>query len=383
MPRPSLSALSASRPTGDLFTWDWGSTTTPAGLTLARSGTVYQISNAAQSTLQSFGTDVWDYEVASDGTRRVYVLPGYTNKLTSPHAYSGSDGNWTALFGTYSAPGGTGPDGSTLTGNHRCQLSSTQTGAYYDHVTSAPLVFSMWVRANGASSGYCAAVEHNSIGAYNRWSEGTATTTWQRISVLSDPVGDARYVVPCESAIVGSTRPNQDVIVDFLQVTEGLYFDAPFTASSVGAKFLAVAGSDLVCSTGYFDVSEYGVISQEDESAGASDRMVLRISSTTYLYIRASDDKWVLRIGGSDVIAVSLGYGAQDLGEIRVWSRADSCGFELPNMGDPPNTAAAQAPIAVPATSYLFSDGSTSASVWPVKLYGADVSGSRCRARNV
>jgi len=380
MPRPTLSVIAASRASaGDLFTWDWNSTSTPAGLTLARTGTVYQISNSAQTALQSFGANTWDYEIGGTGAVFVYVLPGYTNLLTSPHAYSGADGNWTASLGTYASFTGTGPDGSTLSGNHRATLTAGQTGAYYSYGSDTTLAFSAWARTPSGSSTWYPALEHSSNGLLNVPGAVAITTAWSRGVLLS---GAAKYVVPAESNVPTGSHA-QDVVLDFLQAVQGLTFAPPHTDTSVGMKVLSLAGSNVVCGTGYFDVSITGVISLEDESAGASDRYVLYLDANNHLKIRASDNKWVLTIGGAVVISASLGYGAQDLGEIRVWSRGDSCGFEFPSLGDPANTTTAQAPISVPATSYLFSDGSTSASVWPVKLYGADVSGAPCVARNV
>ena len=380
MPRPSLSALAASR-AGDLFTWDWNSTSTPAGLTLARTGTVYQISNTAQSTLQSFGANTWDYEVSPGGDAWIYVLPGYTNVV--PDSRSFGTANWITagtVTGGQSSPDGTSNAAhvTVASGGYGLAESSQSNSATW---TAA----SVWVRAASGS-------ETPGVNVFNypstarSFDNGSVSTTWQRRTILNVTAGEATALVPVDgrdwSGSGGLAAGARDVYVDFALRVPNLHFVPPFTAGTVGAKFLSTAGSNLVCPSGYFDVSITGVISLEDESAGASDRYVLYLDANNHLRIRASDDKWVLTIGGVAVLAVTLGYGAQDLGEIRVWSRSDSCGFWLPNM-DPANTAAAQAPISVPATSYLLSDGSASASVWPVQLYGRYLSGQLCRARNV
>ncbi len=392
MARPSLSALSASRPpAGDLFTWDWNSTTTPAGLSITRSGTVLCISNAGQSTVQSFGADTWDYEIASDGTIRVWFVPTYTNLLTGGAAvnYSGSDGNWTASAGSYNSFAGTGPDGTTLSGNHRATLTSGQTGAYYSYGSDTKLVFSAWCRAPSGSSTWYPALEHGSNPLYNVPGAFAVTTAWTRGVLYSNATGGARYAVPCESAAAAGSHA-QDVVVDRLMVVQGIAYAPPYTAGTAGSKFVSTPASNLVNASGYWDVSITGVVTLVDEAtdiAGTSDRWICCLDpddgENNGLKISGSTGHWILRVDGTDVLDVNTGYGPNDMGEIRFWSRADSCGFEVPGL-DSPHTAAAQPAIAVPSgNAVFFSDGKTDASCWPVQVYGADVSAAPCVARRV
>lgn len=389
MARPGM-ALLAHAPLGDLFTWDW-TDTQPAGLTLSRSGTILCVDDAAQSHLTSFGADTWDYEINAGGNPRIWVVKSYGNTFTAPRDYQGGHGNWLAGTAAFTSAGNQdGPDGSSLTGDW-VSATSAQFGHYHDVGSGQTVAYSGWGRSSSGTSTWQCGLWATDGSTRLAGFATTVTTTWQRQAAASAGV---QYTIPVDGRFPSATA--NSVVVDCqmrltgeaatIAISAGGALVVPYTDGTAGGKILSRAGSDLVGASGYYDVSLRGVISLLNESDLGADAYVLYLDASNHLRVRASDDKWVLTIGGSAVVVSSYASpaGAQDLDEIRVWHRADECGFHLgagAGVGGP-WSAAAQAPIAVPTTAYLFSDGSDGG-IYPVQLYGSVESGALCVARNV
>lgn len=361
-------AVSTTATGADLRTIDWSAGSTPTGLTYARTGTWFVVDNSAQTHLTSYGANTWSPEVDSGGVNGTVVTPAYSNLLTGTavHNYSGTDGNWAALSGTYASFTGTGPDGSTLSGNHRATLSSTQTGAYYNYGSDTVLAFSAWARTPSGSGTWYPAVEHSANPVYNVPASFAITTAWKRGLILSNPTGGGKFAVPCESGPLNGNAA-QDVVVDFLMIVQGVTYQTPWTAGSVGAVTLSVAGSDFVQAGGYFDVDLGDVIALEAATTPGADQYLWYIDASNSFRLRQSDRKFVLRLGGSDVLATAAqSYAAgTDLGNVRVWSLASGTGI---TVNGATVTGGAVAAISVPGTVYLSSNAG--ASVFPCRLVG-------------
>ncbi len=350
-------------------TFDWGSATKPAPLTYTRSGNRWVIDDTAQTHLTKYTADAWGPERDSGGTDGHEVTAGYVNRLTAPRAYSGTDGNWTALNGTYAAFTATSPDGTALSGNHRATLTTGQTGAYYNFGSDTTMVFSAWARTPSGSGTWRPAVEHSSNGLYNVGAAFAITTAWSRGVVLSNATGGGKYACPAESNVINGSVA-QDVVVDLLQVVTGLTYAPPFTDGTVGPDVQSVPGVTFCAAeTGWWDVTLAGaVIAREAATTPSADHYLVWWDANNHLRLRQSDRKWVLTLAG---VAVAVS-GAQafaagtNLGAVRVWNLSTGCGFTINGVT---TSAAAVAASVIPPTVYLFGDG-TAAGVFPCRVTG-------------
>ena len=351
-------------PVGSLMRLDLSATARPNGLTYARSGAWFLQTSA--SATASVAADTWGTQNTGNGAELV-VTGGLTNTVNAPRVYTNGNaavGNWSAGTGTITAGVQNGPDGATLTAD-RCVASTAQLGPYMDlGVAGVQLCISCWGRTETGTASWHSLVS-NSAGTVYMTDTSNASPTWGRRFLVN---AATRYVLPVEGRPSGGlSAAAQDIDVDLVTIWTGTH-DAPGTLTTYGASYLTVVGSTVVTPNGYFDVDLGNVASALEAPASATaDRMIFRVSATTFVMLRAADDKIVYTIGGVEVYASGASPFAASaaLGAIRVWHRADSCGLTIPGTTvATAYTGAAQAPIAVPATVALFSDGTTAASVF-------------------
>lgn len=363
MPRPSLAALSVSRVAlPPLRTFSWEATSTPTGVTFARTGTVLVLDNAAQTHLTSYGANTWSPEHDTGSSYYQYNVPGYVNVLTTPRVYNGGSGTW--LSGTVAiiAQGDQdGPDGSSLTADW-CSATSTQYGPYYADAGSAQYVYSGWGRSNSGTAtwqcGLWAADGSTRLAGFAT----TVTTTWQRQTAQAAAV---KYLIPVDgrypSAIANS------VAVDCQMLVAGITYAPPYTDGTVGGTSYSVAGSDFVAGSGRFDVDLGTITALEAATTPGADQYLVYWDASNHLKLRASDRKFVLTLAGSAVaVSAAQSYAAgTSLGACRVWSLGTGCGFTI---GGTTTSAGAVSASSVPTTVYLGSTGS--ASHFPCTLAG-------------
>lgn len=380
--RSFTEAQSASAPAPPSFvaiTIDWSSATLPASLTYQRSGTWLLVDNTAQSHLTSYGPDAWGTEVGASGIRWSWFLPGYTNELAAPRAIVDGASGWQASAGDTQTPNAAaGPDGTaTIAARHA--VTSGNYGSYFQGVVASPVqrAFSVWARAATGTTTWHGGVYDSLTTTYTGpISVASLGTTWQRGAVT----GLADFALPIECRTLGGFAATAtDVYVDCAQLLGGEaaacsgFNPLPFTAASVGAALASVPGAHVVTPDGWFDVSLGAIVTLAPETALTSgDRYLLYLATDTHLRLRASDRKLVLTVGGVAAIVTGAdALGSGEIDQVRVWSRPDSTGILLPQI-TAWWTGAAAAPVAVPATVYVFSDG-TSGGVYPVQVFGTFV----------
>jgi hypothetical protein len=352
-------------------TIDWGSVAQPANVAYTRTGTWYLIDNAAQSHVTAFAANVWGTEMDATGARYTPVRPGYTNIVTSPRLHAG----WVAGDGTNTETGGqTGPDGTANA--WREQVLSGGWSPYIgpNILTNGVSYYGYWWMQNHPASivtAYCSNIVLNTVFCPAVSYGVSAGAAWNRKGATRVADGVLLTVRPNEGRNLpaGAGAADRDGDFDMPQVTASTYA-LPYSDGAVGITSIAIPGSRIVGPSGYFDVTlcPTKCVAKEDSTVAGGTRHLLYISSTTYFCYDGSDDKFKLYVSGV-LVASSLAqvYAADaNLGTVRVWSRADGCGFTVNGVT---LTGVAQLPIAVPLLCYVGSI-TGSANVFPMDLYG-------------
>lgn len=349
------------------------SSTKPTGLGYARTGTWYLISNTAQTTLTAYAANVWGVQFDSNGESYLPITAAYSTVINDPRDQSA--GTWTAGTVAPTTAYANGPDGVQLAARTNC--GSGQFGKYQrpTWTTSVRYCASQWSRAT--TSGNLQGYTHNLDGsgtAVKPFNESSNAGVWKRKSHLLTGAGVMGFFVPADgddlSAFGGLTAAARDQITDFPFAAQSL-FDLPYTAGSIGRTEISIPSDVIECNGRMAGIILPAFRIKEAAADSANDHYLWFRDANNNLRLNVSNNKMILRMGGSDVVTtLAMTYAAASRVRVGVvWQRDDSCGFSLPDIDAGGSAPAVTAWTSPPTNHYVFGDGSTSNGTFPVDLF--------------
>lgn len=359
------------------FEMSWGAASKPGPMTVTRSGAIWTVSNSGQSIATEVAANTWAPSVDNAGRRYTTARPSYTNVITQPRAIEHAA--WSPGVGppTTTADAATSPDGQTKA--DQSNVASGQSSRIWDiasGLTPGKIYrATLWARAVSGTVQLQTELASSPFGA-GEIAEGLTalTTTWKRLAVFvtigsSGALYLAAAMAQDRTGYGGQTGIAQNLYSDLHFLAE-IPWDAPYCEGTVGATHFGVPGAQLMRADGSFNLELGEPVVKEDATAISAERDLLRFDANNRLYYDPTSDLFRLKLGGtvrcSSSAARSFNANTSiDIGY--VWNEPSGCGFILDGET---RTGAWVSGLTPPGTAYLFSDGSTSASVFVADLFG-------------
>jgi hypothetical protein len=325
-----------------------GAFTLPSWLTLTCATTGRTVQTSASTLRTGFGANAARARSVNGAVWGLSVESARTNVVAAPADFS--SGSWTKTTGVVGTaattdlldPAGANGatrlayDGSGTAGNTRVVQSTGVTPG-----NGVAYCMSWWARmltGTRTIDGYLnlpSTIVHT-----------TFTSTWQRFDGFD--LGNGTFGLQfnltdatLNSAFNGYCYACQEEL--------GKYPSSAITGARA-ADVPSVATPSAIAPSGYFDVT-YAIAPNYATGEQGSDHNLLYFNSTNRLFLRQSDAKLVLRIGGADITTGALSWMRNQT----LWIRAahGPGGRVLFVSGSAPVTGSAVSAISLPATVYL------------------------------
>jgi hypothetical protein len=312
----------------------------PAWLSIACASTGRSVQQGPAAVVGGLGANAF----------RAYSVDGSAFYLLAEGARSNQSdtdlSGWSA-FGTCTVSGGTDPTGATS------NVTVTSTGGAQPFIGKAMTISagkicaSAWTK--NAAVGQPGTINTNIADIANSGAIALpgSDAAYVRREVAGTTAGGSKFSVIQPRTGAGQSG---DVLVYGYQIEAGLYPGSVIAAAASRAADVLSGPASLLCPGGYFHLrGKFAPIYAAAEQS--VDQNLFFLDSNNRLFLRQSDNKLVLRIGGADLASAALGQSRNQ--EISVEAvHSARLGRRL-IVGSASTTGSIASAISLPATAYL------------------------------